>query len=275
MPSTLPVLVADPAIITAQTISNLVVLTDFKDREKACTALLPACQGRKVTFREPEGRKSLVISPQIGYIDYFNELAEALPGAPVQGVPSEAETLQRAVSILAKLGINQSDTSHDPETHQPEMSMILGEIGQFDKQERKVRKTTTRRGMILFRQFQGISFSGPGDCGGIRVDFANDAKIKELAVSWRNLKVYRSGSVIGTSQIIQRIRDGKAVLRLPPESPNPSLMKKLTIQKFRPYYLASDGSDPQTYIYPYAAFRSVADFGFTNIVVTINCPILK
>ena len=275
LPAALPVLAALPGNFTPEFISNVVALADFKYPEKALAALLPASRGKRAVFDDPPSGKSLIVSPQTGYVEYFNRRAEALPGTPVQGVPSEAQALQRALSILPKLGINESDISHNPETHELEFSRTLGELGQFDKQARKVLKTTTRRGVILFRQFGGISFSGSGYSVGLMVDFANDAKIKALALSWRNLKVDRSAPVIPPSQVISRIREGKAVVSLPPESPSPNLIKKLTVQKFRPYYSAPDGSDPQTHIYPYAALRTVADFGSTNIVVTLNCPILK
>jgi hypothetical protein len=275
LPATLPLLVASPGTFTPQVLSNLVALLEFKDPERARAALRPAWQGERSVFEEPDSRKSLIITPRTGYLYYYSGLAQALPGTPIQAVPSEAEALQRTLDLLNRLGINESDTSHNPETHQLEFSRILGEVGQFDKQAKQVRRTPTMQGIILTRQFGGISFSGLGDCGGVRVAFANNAKIKELAVSWRTLKLDHNAAVVGPNQVIQRIRDGYAVISPPLEFQDLPHIKKLTIQKFRPYYLGLDGAQAQKWVYPYAAFKAVADFGFTNITVTVNCPLLN
>jgi hypothetical protein len=106
------------------------------------------------------------------------------------------------------------------------------------------------------------------------VSFGNHAKIAELQVAWRNLTLDRKVPVASPAQIIQWVRDGKAVIDTG-LAIVPFQIKKLTITRITPYYLGKDAFEVQKVVYPYAMLTATADTGFTNSVVRLSCPIFK
>jgi len=280
LPKSLSTFKALPAVFSDEVVSNVIALCEFKDPERVRTLFRPVGQGREVQYQEPQLEKpvlgkSLRISPANGYISYFNPKAEALPRSRVEGVPSEAEALDLAARLLPKLGINEVDLAHKPDAKQLEYLKASRTIGRFVKGGKEPVEQVIVRGVILFRQMNGVAFSGQGDCGGLRVEFGNNAQIKELALTWRNLKPDKTVSLARLDQTIQRIKGGKAVIRLPEPFINPALIKKLTVTDARLYYFAFDGNDRQKTVYPYVMLTANADMGFTNQVVWLNCPIAK
>ncbi len=275
LPAELEVLKTAPAVFSLDKISNVVALGEFKDPARAAALLAPASRGRAATFEEAESGKVLSLTPATGYIEYIDRRADALPGEPVHGVPDEAEALAAARIVLKRLGIAESDLAHRSETGELYRGWVLREIGGYDKQQHKKYKKTTLRGVILFRQVNGLSLSGPGDCGGVRVEFANEGKIRALAVSWRNLKPHHAAKVADPAKIARWIQQGKAVIRMPDDSYPPGMVKGLSVTKVTPQYLGCNGQEPQSLMYPFAMLRATADLGFTNLVVWVNCPLVE
>lgn len=274
-PAKLEVLRTVPASFSLETISNLIALVEFKDPAQAASALKAASLGKLANFTERGTGKYLSVSPATGYISYYDRQAVALPPAPIHGVPGDDEALALARRIAARLGIAESDLAHKFGSAELERAGILQEAGGYDKQERKKFKRPVSRGIILFRQINGIGLSGPGDCGGLRVEFGNDAKVKELAVSWRGVKPEHLSATADTAEIVRRIVEGGAVINIPAGLPPAYTIRKLRIIKIRPYYLGLTGDEPQKLILPYLMLTAEANMGHTNGVVSLNCPVLK
>jgi len=280
LPSSLDTLKVLPAVFSDEVVSNVIDLCQFLEPENVRARFRAVAQGSDVSYQEPHPEKpvlgkSLRISPASGYINYFNPTASSLPRTPIKEVPSQEQALDLAVKLLPKLGIRESELTHRADSKQFDYLITTETNGHFDKQQKKIVEEVTARGVVLFRQVNGVSFSGQGDCGGIRVKFGNNAQIKELALTWRNVKPEKTKAVANPAQIVERIKKGNAVIRLPEGVANPGVIKKLTITQARPYYFGFDGGERQKTIYPYVMLVATADTGTTNFVVSLNCPIFK
>jgi hypothetical protein len=275
VPAKLEVFRTVPASFSLEIISNLVTLVELKNPAKAAGILSTARQGKPASLTEAETGKYLAVTPATGYICYYDRQAVAMSPSAIRGVPTDDETLALARRILATLSISESNFVHKPRSVELERSGILEEAGGYDKQERVKFKVPVARGLILFRQINGIGLSGPGDCGGFRVEFGNDAKIKELAVSWRGIKPERLSPTAEREDITKRIKEGRAVINIPAGLPPAHNIRKLRITSVRPYYLGQTGDEPQKFIFPYLMLTAEADMGHTNGVVSLNCPILR
>ncbi|HNR71108.1 MAG TPA: hypothetical protein P5037_08325 [Candidatus Paceibacterota bacterium] len=280
LPQSLNTMRVLPAVFTDEVVSNVISLCEFKEPEQVRLLFRPVTHGKEVSYQEPQPEKpvlgkSLRIYPADGYINYLNPKAEALPRSRVEGVPDEAEALSLAVRLLPKLGINQDELAHKPDGKQLEFLKTSRTMGKFVKNAKEPVEQVIVRGVILFRQINNVAFSGAGDCDGLRVEFGNNAQIKELALTWRNLRTDKTVTLASPDQIVQRIKGGKAVIRLPEPFANLQLVKKLTIIDARPYYFAFVGGHRQKIVYPYVMLTADADLGFTNQVAWLNCPIVK
>ena len=94
-------------------------------------------------------------------------------------------------------------------------------------------------------------------------------------VTWRNLKAEKPETVANRAEIIQAVKQGQAVIKLPERFGNAAALKTLTITQLRPYYFGMSGTEPQKTVFPYVMLVATADTGITNFPVSLNCPILK
>jgi len=280
VPASLGTFTVLPTSFSSQVVSNVIDLCGFKNAEKVRGAFRDVVTGRAASYQEPHpGKpvlgKSLRIVPANGYINYFNPTASSLPGVPAQGVPSLERALQLAMNLLPILGINESELARKPDSQELAYFVTEKKNGRFDKQQKKAVEEVAARGVILFRQVNGVSFSGPSDSGGLRVEFGNNEQIKELAVTWRALKPGNEETVASQEEIMRAIKQGQAVVRLPEGFGNTAKLKSVTITGLRPYYFGVSGTEPQTVVFPYAMLTATAETGVTNFPVSLNCPILK
>ena len=153
--------------------------------------------------------------------------------------------------------------------------------GHFDKEQRKaVKDGIDSRGMMIPRRIDGVNFAGAGMNGGFTVRFASHAAITQLQLVWRNLQPYRKYQLASPAQIVEWIKEGKAVVLWCYASKlNPPAVKKLTITEVLPLYagelgFAIPGLTPQDFTYPFADLSVLADTGQTNIAIDLYCPIL-
>lgn len=280
VPASLKTFTVLPASFSSQVVSNVIGLCGFKDTEKFRRIFDDAAAGKVAHYQEPNpGKpvlgKSLRIVPANGYISYFNPTASSLPGVPAEGVPSRERALQLATKLLPKLGIKESELACKPNSQELVYFVTEKRNGRFDKQKKKAVEEVAARGVILFRQVGGVSFSGPSDSGGLRVEFGNNEQIKELAVTWRSLKPEKEEAIASKEDIVRAIKEGQAVVRLPEGFGNEAKLKSVTITGLRPYYFGESGTEPQTMVLPYAMLTATAETGITNFPVSLNCRILK
>ncbi|MDH7502498.1 MAG: hypothetical protein QHJ82_07280 [Verrucomicrobiota bacterium] len=280
MPGSLGTFTVLPAAFSSEVVSNVIDLCRFKDEEKVRAIFRDVPAGKPASYQEPyPGKpvlgKSLRIVPANGYINYLDPTASSPPGVPAQAVPSQKQALELAIRLLPKLGIKEADLAREPNSQELAYLLTAKTNGRFDKGQKKAVEEVAARGVILFRQVNGISFSGPSDSAGLRVEFGNNAQIKELVVTWRNLKAEKPETVANRAEIIQAVKQGQAVIRLPERFGNAAALKTLTITQLRPYYFGMSGTEPQKRVFPYVMLVATADTGITNFPVSLNCPILK
>lgn len=280
VPASLKTFTVLPSSFSSQVISNVIGLCAFKNAEKIWMIFNETATGKAAQYQEPyPGKpvlgKSLRIVPANGYINYFNPTASSLPGVPTDGVPSRERALQLATNLLPKLGIKESEIAHKPNSQELLYFVTEKRNGRFDKQQKKAVEEVAARGVILFRQVDGVSFSGPSDSGGVRVEFGNNEQIKELVVTWRSLKPEKEEAIASKDEIVQAIKLGQAVIKLPDGLGNMAKLKSVTITGLKPYYFGESGTEPQAVVFPYAMLTASADTGITNFPVSLNCPILK
>jgi hypothetical protein len=135
LPPALDVFKVAPRIFSVAVLSNLVALGEFNDPQSVLAALKAALDGKRVRYEEPKTRKGLCISPDNGFISYYDRTAIALPRKPAGGVPTKAEVLTLGLDLLPRLGIAQSELARKPGTGELQLAHILREEGSFDKQQ--------------------------------------------------------------------------------------------------------------------------------------------
>lgn len=274
LPTDLGIFKVLPAVFSQNVISNIVALGEFKQPEKVFAALQKAAKGQTASYQEAETGKYISISPERGRISYLNHRAKAGSREPAEGIPSKPKTLELALDLLEKFGISRTNLACKPESEDLLLLHIQEEHGSFDKSEGKVVKRTVMNGVMFYRAVNGVAFSGIGPCGGAMVRFGNYAKVCELEIVWRNLKLDRPVSIASQEQFIRWIKDGKANIEYG-EGVDPRQIKKLAVTQIRPCYLGKSGIDIQKVVYPYAVLTATADMGHTNVVVNLNCSIFK
>jgi hypothetical protein len=272
LPTTLAVLRVTPRLFPLEVISNVVALAQFRDPEAALAALKPASQGKRASYEEPKPLKGICITPESGYISLNNSAAVSPPRKPVERVPSKPETLRLALALLPKLGIEQSELARKPESSELQLAHILGEQGGLAKHEGRATTRTNLQGVILGQAVNGIAFSGRGDCGSVRVEFGNHGLVANLAVVWRNLRPDHNVPVVSKAQILQWIKDGKAIIS---EGVEGGQITKLTVTRIVPCYLGKDPAEKQKFVYPYAELTANAHMGTRNATVTLTCPLFQ
>lgn len=280
LPASLTTFKVLPTVFASEIVSNVIQLCGFKDPERVRATFSAVNDGKTISYTEPyPGKpvfgKSLCISPANGFISFSDPTASSLPRVPAEAVPTHEEALELAVALLPKLGISVSDLTHKPASNQLAYLATATTNGRFDKAQKKVVEDVAVRGVKLFRELNGVSFSGPGDCGGVRVEFGNHAKIRELALAWRNLRPDKRLAALTPAEITQAIRAGKAVIRRPEDLADATAIKKITVTQVRPYYYGLSGTDRQKTVYPYLMLTADATTSHTNLVVTLNCPVLR
>ncbi len=280
VPQAVAILKVLPASFSPEVVSNVIGLCGFKEPGKVWDHFKPVAKGKTVSYKEPHlGKpvlgKNLQISPANGSINFLDPSASSLPRTPVLGVPTEQEALARAVELRPKLGLRESDLAHKRDGSELDHFNIVQQIGRIDREQKKLVETPTVRGVILVRQVNGISFSGAGDFGGLRVEFGNEGRIKELALTWRNLQPDKTNAVANPEQILQFIRKGLAVIRWPQEANVVLPIHKITFTHLRPYYYGSGGDEPKRIVLSYAMLTALAETGNTSHPITLSCPLLK
>jgi len=280
IPQTLATLKVSPASFSPEVVSNVIGLCGFKEPSRVWDHFKPVAKGKTVSYKEPHPGKPVLgkylqISPANGSINFSDPSASALPTTPVMGVPTEQEALTRAVELLPKLGLREADLAHKNDGSELEHFNIVQKTGRIDREQKKLVETPTVRGVIFVRQVNGISFSGAGDFGGLRVEFGNEGRIKELALTWRKLLPDKTNAVASPEQMLQFIKKGRAVIRWPQDADVASPVRKITFTHLRPYYYGSGGDGPQRIVLPYAMLTATAETSNTNYSITLSCPLLK
>jgi hypothetical protein len=275
-PATLWVYRVVPTQFLPKTVSNLMALGSFTERDRDQTRSLNPIFDRPsaMKFRSVDQTRELGVFPNLGWIEYSDSKAVVSRG--IAGVPKdEAKALKLAVKYFKKLGIDRSELAAKPHSSALQPSYILGEISTYTTN--KIRTTSiNRRGVMLARAIDGVSFLGKGTRDGCSIEFGNHARISQIRLLWRNLKRERLYPTATPETLIKWIREGKAGWEPPPADrfTDWPAVKKLTITKITAYYFGNRHFEIQDWVYPYATLEAIADTGNTNMTVYLHCPIL-
>ncbi len=282
MPNALWVYRTIPQHFSDKAISNLVALGSFTTRDKKRITLLKmaslssedrARAKNLLAFENEKEGRNLQIVPADGYIDYRDQRADPATRDAIEDVPSEVATQELALKLLDQIGIPRSQLLKKPDSSEPLTFKEVRRWGHMDKQQGKRVVQNSSRGVFFIRQIEGVTFAGIGIAGGFHVRFSSHAKVAELQLVWRNLQRYKKYEIASPDQIMQWIKEGKAVMPAP--NVNPSDVKKLTITDISPMYMGESGEERQDFTYPFANLGTTAETGQTNIGVQLYCPVLS
>jgi len=258
-----------PARFSFETLSNLVVLGRFKEAARVRSALVPSLRGKDCLFEEEPAHIGINISPGRG-LAFLQTRAIPLPGEPETGPPSDEEVLRLAVKIATMLGIKPSELARKPDAQDYLVWRDKRTRGGRINGEYRAREVA--RGIYLYRAVDGVSFNGNGPCGGLYVNFGNDAKVAQLDFSWRNLERKDRRPTASQDELTRRLRSGKAVIQVEAE---PARIERLVITNMVPYYRGYGSHEPQSWVYPFVVIQATAEIGKEKIPASLACPILK
>jgi hypothetical protein len=226
----------------------------------------------KTSFCTQDKSRSLLIVPANGWIQYWDSKAAVVKGA-IEGVPTPDEAKKMAVQVLARLGFPCSGLANIPGTTNLLAFSDDREQTRFDPTRGKAVTETSARGVYLVRQVDGIPMAGIGIGGGAHVKFGNRGKIAQIELVWRNLQRIERRKVATTSEIVEWIKDGRAVMTRG-TTVDSSSVKKLIVKNISPLYASASGSERQNFVSPFAKIKALAQVGETNAPVILYCPII-
>ena len=206
----------------------------------------------------------LNVSPSRGGIDYIDQSGE--PKAPLEEGPSEQEVFQFANDFMFQAGIDRTEI--DPK---PRAGMVT--TSQRANGSSMGPAFHTERGVMYQRIIDGVDERG--SC--LTINYGAHGKILSYQIKWRNLVPYEPCAIATTNEIVDFIRSGKAKLYPPDELGIVGQITRIKVFKFFPTYysLPSEDYRPLPFEFPYAELVVEADYGNTNTVLYVNCPLIK
>jgi hypothetical protein len=256
LPERMAVYKVVPQSFSGAVISNAMALGSFKPTQRIRTpdkGLLYFEDNRENMTR------FLRIMPAQGWIRYHDNKAG---GHPIRSVPSFEEVERLASSWFERLGgdVNELDPRPRPRS-ETTVTSFTRPGGQ------QISKLVGARWITMFRQIDGIDLSGK--C--FSIEFGNDARVKDLELSWRKLEPVKRYRTISKEQIMDHLKGGRAVI--PPVLLAPPPAKALKVTGVRPWYVGVTEGVPQDTIYPVVNVDMVAtDKAGSNFEFTVQCP---
>jgi hypothetical protein len=228
-----------------------------------------------IRFQSSDQSRELGIFPKLGWVYYSDRNAEASQVS--KGVPQdEAETLERAMELLPKLGVDSSELAHKPRSsefdayYSKKTAVLYKGLGQP-----AYATNVTMRGVMIARSIDGVDFLGKGARDGCWIDFGNGGKVSQLKLLWRNLEPDELCRVVAPRRIQAWIREGKAVLEPPPDQDfDWGAIEKITVTRATPRYFGEEALVRQSRVYPFVTLEAVASIGQNSLTVYLHCPLL-
>ena len=255
LPEQMAVYKVVPQSFSGAVISNAMALGGFRPTQR-----IPGPDKGLLHFEDNRENMTrfLRIMPAKGWIRYHDNKAG---GHPIRGVPSFEEVERLALSWFERLGGDVKELDPKPwprsETTVTSFTKPGGE---------QISKLVGARWMTMFRRIDGIDLGGK--C--FSIEFGNDARVKDLELSWRKLEPVERYRTIGKEQILDHLKAGRAVI--PPVFLAPPPAKAFKVTGLRPWYVGVRGV-PQDTIYPVVNVDMVAtDKAGNNFEFTVQCP---
>jgi len=274
LPRELWVYRAWPASVSTDTISNLVALGSFTDRDRKKSPDNP----HLISYADPTDKRGLLINTDWAFIHYSD--ADANDMHVTNGVPGKQQAFEMATTWLPKLGVDSRQLYRNP---QGATIKVYGgpDTVFFYAREGKGSALATNICMydVTFkRALDGVEISGGSARGGCTVEFGHHARISSIIVSWRNYKRDKLYSVPTPEILLKWIREGKAVWYSPDfDVFDWSSIKKIVITKITPYYYSDAygmNDNPQNWASPFAELEAKIEINQTNAIFYLDCPII-
>jgi hypothetical protein len=275
MPRKLWIYRALPAKVPPDTISNLVALGSFTDKDRKKVPDHP----HLISYADPTEKRGLLINTEWAFIHYSDSDAKDID--ITNGVPDRQHAFEMAKRWLPKLGIDERQLFQNPNGAgtkfygAPETVFFYSREGNSPA----FATNTCMYNVTFFRALDGVGFSGGCARGGGEIEFGHHARISTILVSWRNYKRDKLYQAATPELLLKWIREGKAVWRSKDDSmfPDWSSVKNIVITKATLYYYseAYDENDkPQNAACPFVEMEAVANAGTTNLIFNFDCPII-
>ncbi len=263
-----------PQEFAPEAISNLMALGVFTMADRTNTAgQTPFRDERILYFRNPTGTKYLGIFGSLGWIEYKDsEAVASMDDRSPATVPTEDACYQLALDWLPKLGIDRTQLATAGNSEAFRNYKTVDRRGWFDKDRGTNMQEVILRGVSFIRRVDGIDFDGIGLQGGVSFKFGNDGRISKITLVWRNMERFREFSTLTADEMTAAIRSGKTKWQMP--RPKPNGIKKITITGVMPLCRGKNGDEEQDVVEPYARIATLVDYGHTNVIANLECPIL-
>lgn len=264
-----------PQDFTPGIVSNLMAVGGFTMRDRThIEGQRPFKDKRLLYFANKERTRHLGIFPPLGWLYYRDEKTRLVGKEGAKGVPSEAEVLSLALMWLEKLGIDRTQIVTKDDGSELQAYRYVDNRKFFDSAKDEPVSEVILRGVSFVRRIDGVSFTGRGSDGGFTISFANEGKIADMELVWRNLQRHESRKVASPAEIMEHIKQGQSTM-VPMTAVDLSNAKKLTINKVTPYYLGEGGDTPQDFVYPFAALECTLESGDgAKAGIVLKCPII-
>jgi hypothetical protein len=267
LPASVKIFAVVPTKFSPNTISNLLQIAELTPKNKTRSTQDGVLGGKDVlVYANKKDTRHLDIIPSQGTIGLGIEGTIAqIPKEIPLGVPDDKEALRLALDILKQIGINQSELATNANGKiQPTYSEES--VLHKDKPSGLLVTNVVSREIDLRRQIDGLPVWGTA---GISMKFGNEGKLAYLSAVWRAIKPDKDCLVPDAAGFTSRIKSGRVLIRS--EQAN-ATYKKLTVTKASLYYWESSGSEPQTYIYPFAVLEAKTDLQRENSNVQLFVP---
>lgn len=259
-----------PKRFSSTVISNLMALGPFTEQNETENGT------NGMSFSD-SGRY-LGISFLLGDID-FRIPSHYDPFNLTKDVPKTNQLFQLTTNLLSKVGILGSELTKE-KNGRPKIWFDPEDIGTLYFVNHMTITNVDSREVRFRRRLDGVDYALWADGGSGRIEFGERGRVDRIAISWRGVEHDKLYSAATPKQIMQWIREGRAVQRIMvfPHRGGIDIdwltVKSLTIQEATAYY--DDGSQEGggNKIRPFAELLGFVDTGKTNLPVSFFCPVI-
>lgn len=267
LPSAAKVWRVVPTNFSDNTVSNLLQIAGLTLKDRKHSSQDGVFGGKDVlTYANREDTRHLDIIPSqgtigLGITGVIAEIPKQLP----KGVPDGKEALQLTLNLAEKIGISRAELTTNADGT-IRSTLLEGSVLHKDKSSGQIITNITDREIDLSRQIEGIAVLGNV---GIAAKFGNENKLSYLSVTWRAIKPDKDCKVPNAAEFVDYLKSGRAWIRNEQSRAN---YQKITIEKVSLYYWENSGSEPQSYIYPFAVLDAKTDQVGDNANVQLFVP---
>lgn len=239
-----------PTRFSESVISNVLYVSELTPKDKKRPPQSGVFMDKDaIAFGDRAETRHLDIVPSQGWMSFTRLAARPPRGRNAVGVPTQEAALSRALGYLALLGLSETNIVRDAAGRVAPGQMTETEDSYRDKTTGKLFTNVVNKGLTLVRRINGVPVWGHG---GLSVSFGEKAQVEAMELVWRSLKAKMEVPVPKAPEIVERIKSGRALVRMSDQMP----VERLVIKKAELFYWESEGSVRQTHVYPFLVLRT-------------------